>query len=119
MTYLPWRFLYLATNITKEDYYSNEEKIKIWEKVIKFYELVFEDKDYNFSYLRLGNAYDEIAELYIKDKNIDAAINSLYKAMYYYDMFDHLKDEDFEEHLDFLEDEAELDEEIMKKLMGE
>ena len=32
---------------------------------------------------------------------------------------DHLKDEDFEEHLDFLEDEAELDEEIMKKLMGE
>ena len=94
MTYLPWRFLYLTTNITKEDYYSNEEKIKIWEKVIKFYELVFEDKDYNFSYLRLGNAYDEIAELYIKDKNIDESINNLYKAMYYYNMFDHLKDEE-------------------------
>lgn len=94
MTYLPWRFLYLTTNIVREDYYSNEEKIKIWEKVIKFYELVFEDKDYNFSYLRLGNAYDEIAELYIKDKKIDDALSNLYKAMYYYDKFDHLKEEE-------------------------
>lgn len=32
---------------------------------------------------------------------------------------DHLKDEDFEDHMEFLEEESELDEQTLKKLIGE
>ena len=77
-----------------------KKAINLKPKHLSFYSLILEDN----TILKI-NGYKE------EDEDIEEELTL--------EELDQLRDEDFEEHGDFLEEEAELDEQTLKRLIGE
>ena len=60
--------------------YDDEQKIRIYEKVIQIIKLLFEDGDYGTQHLNLRSRYLEIAETCAKMNDADAVIENLSAA---------------------------------------
>ena len=63
------------------DYYTNTEKIELLKKSIAFYEIVYEKEDYAFSHIRIGDAYEDIAVLLLKNGKIEEGLENLEKCV--------------------------------------
>ena len=74
-------------------------------------------KNLVYEELNLGNLIEQSIKTMISEENKeeDEDIEEIMTL----DDIDHLKDEDFEEHSDFLDEEAEIDEVIIRRLAGE
>ena len=60
--------------------YDNEQKIRIYKKVIQIIKLLFEDGDYGTLHLNLRSRYLEIAETCAEMNDADAVIENLSAA---------------------------------------
>ena len=77
---LVWGFWWQTNQLAKNDHYTPEESIKIYQKGIEFYKTVYDDGDYYFSECRLQRSYEQIAQAYFKLGNTDETIANLEKA---------------------------------------
>jgi hypothetical protein len=93
-------------------YYTDIPNDKVDETLadLKFYTRTLVTEEMNLGNL-IENAIKEMAKEEAKeeDEDLEDEIMTL-------DDIDHLKDEDFEAYTDFLEDEAEADEELLRRL---
>jgi hypothetical protein len=93
-------------------YYIDTPNDKVDETLadLKFYTRTLVTEEMNLGNL-IENAIKEMAKEEAKeeDEDLEDEIMTL-------DDIDHLKDEDFEAYTDFLEDEAEADEELLRRL---
>lgn len=78
---LHWHFWWLITCMIDGDYYTNTEKIVLLKKSIAFYEIVYEKEDYAFSHIRIGDAYEDIAVLLLKNGKIEEGLENLEKCV--------------------------------------
>ena len=68
--------------------------------------------------LNLGNLIEQSIKTMMNEENKEED-EDIEEELLTLEELDELKDEDFEHHNDFLEDEQELDEEFMRNLIGE
>lgn len=68
--------------------------------------------------LNLGNLIEQSIKTMMNEENKEED-EDIEEELLTLEELDELKDEDFEHHSDFLEDEQELDEEFMRSLIGE
>jgi len=71
------RFLIQAEN---NGYYSDEEKLKRYQKVINICKTVYEEEDFDLAHISLCHTYIDMAKIYIKQDNKNEAVKSLQEA---------------------------------------
>ncbi|MCL2773255.1 MAG: helix-turn-helix domain-containing protein [Oscillospiraceae bacterium] len=85
---LAWGFCQEINILTKrwehplgeKEHYTAEQAIRLNQKAIDFFKLVYEDGDFDFSHIHLQDHYESIAQIYIKLGKIDESIVNLEKA---------------------------------------
>ncbi|NLB49249.1 MAG: helix-turn-helix transcriptional regulator, partial [Erysipelotrichia bacterium] len=71
---------YKSSPFDEGEHYTAEQSIKIYQKAIEVYKLVYEEEDYYFSHCRLEQSYEGIAKAYFKLGNNNKIIANLEKA---------------------------------------
>lgn len=89
---LHWHFWWLIACMIDGDYYTDMEKIELLKKSIAFYEVIYEKADYAFSHTRIGDAYANIAELFLSNGRIEEGLINLEKCVDHCIAFDTLPD---------------------------
>ena len=74
---------WLLGQANKDGYYTDEEKLKIGQKVINICKAVYEEEDFDLAHLPLCNIYVHMAQIYIKQDNKNEAVKSLQEATKY------------------------------------
>ena len=104
MEYLGTEIHHLVTasrDLCGGDYKTGaKERIDMLERAVKFYELIFSDKNYGFYNLRFKENYDDIAEEYIYLGDYDKALEYIEKSSDYLIAFEN--DEGEYPHTSFL-----------------
>jgi tetratricopeptide (TPR) repeat protein len=80
---LCWSFYFQIWQLANNNYYTNEQKLKILEKAKKMYELVYDEEDYLFSNIRLEDIVVMMAQYEIAEGHQDKAIKLLQQALKY------------------------------------
>lgn len=70
----------LASQAENDGYYTDEERLTLYQKVITICKTVYEEEDFDFAHIYLCNTYIAMAKLYIKQDHKDEAIKSLQEA---------------------------------------
>lgn len=89
---LHWHFWWLINCMIDGDHYSATEKIELLKKSVAFYELVYEKEDYAFSHIRISDAYENIAILFLEQGKIAEGLDALEKCVDHSIAFDTLPD---------------------------
>jgi transcriptional regulator with XRE-family HTH domain len=66
--------------VDEHEHYTAEQAIKINQKAIDFYKIVYEDGDFLFSHCRLQQLYESIAQIYINIGKTEESIINLEKS---------------------------------------
>ena len=78
---LHWEFWWIINQMIEETHYTDEEKIALLQKSIAIYGILYENKDYGFSHIRLADAYEDIAVLLLQNDRADEAFAHLEKCV--------------------------------------
>ncbi len=73
-------YRHLLCRLTKEDWYSEEEKITLYRKMLAIFELHAEEGEWNVGLSLSDRLYEDIAECYLRKGEPDKAIDTLKKA---------------------------------------
>ncbi len=88
-----WRLRNLIQAFKNEHpLFTDEELLVLWEKIISFVELFYEDGDYGFQEQLLVQGYFWQAKLYVKHGEEESALDALEKMLVHIESFDSFSD---------------------------
>jgi len=70
----------LVSQAENDGYYTDEERIKLYQKVINICKTVYEEDDFDLAHMVLCDTYMDMAKFYIKQDNKNEAVKSLQEA---------------------------------------
>ena len=86
-------FMLFGMSREESSLFTSEQKIKIKQKIIAIYEIIFEEGDFNFYSHNLSYAYRQIAAIAMLEGNRELALESIEKSAEYAIANDELPDE--------------------------
>lgn len=72
--------------------YSDDQRLYMYDKIIKFYEILYDDGDFGFYHSRLLEAYMNIALIYAKQKKLKETLKGLAQAAWHAIAYDTMED---------------------------
>ena len=66
--------------LAQTDHYTDDERLKLYQKAIDIYKIVYEERNYDIGHVYLCDIYIDMAKIYIKRDNKNEAVKSLEEA---------------------------------------
>jgi transcriptional regulator with XRE-family HTH domain len=76
--------------VDEHEHYTAEQAIKLYQKIIEIYNIVYDEGDYYFSNCYLQHISEQIAQVYIRIGKVDESITNLEKSAEYAIAYDTL-----------------------------